>query len=158
MTLRRRVGCSIGRPCTSWTLVCSVSLLLDQTLFVNRESVVVAFLTSVSRERLLDITESRYTNSWTASTSYCATVMDAPRPDPSPASFLRLMVSPKSLTASAKRFMSWCRSSSGWVVTARRLQTRTPCVGGDGHVVCRQELPGWVVTATSSADRNSLGG
>ena len=48
------------------TLVCSVSLLMDQTLFVSLESVVAAFpmclLISVSRERLSNIAGPKYTN------------------------------------------------------------------------------------------------
>ena len=51
----------------TWTLVCWVRLLLGQAPFISLERVVAAFpvrlLISVSRERLWEIVEPRYTNS-----------------------------------------------------------------------------------------------
>ena len=64
----------------TWTLVCSASLLLDQTLFVSQESVVAAFpvrlLIWVSRQRLLVIVEPNYTNLLTAFCSWSVMLMD----------------------------------------------------------------------------------
>ena len=77
-------------------------------------------LISVSREKLSDIAKPKYTNSWTAFNSKSAMLVDGGCSTSSLITyiFLRLMVSPKSSQAPAKRFMSYCRSFSGWVVTA----------------------------------------
>ena len=64
--------------------MCSVSLLYAQTISASLERVVEAFpvlpLDSVSRERLSDTAESKYTDAWAASGSCSAILMDVSRP------------------------------------------------------------------------------
>ena len=84
--VERRVQKSLTRISTQyaglviWALMCSVSLLYAQTISVSLERVVEAFpmlpLDSVSRERLSDNAESRYTDAWAVSGSCSAILMD----------------------------------------------------------------------------------